>query len=133
MKFSTKQFSKTLIFVLSFFMLANTAWSGAYFRSDVYVTSTSASGSMLSARYSNDTRQYIGCSITVGSNPSGDYIYCTARNKSGSYFWCHTFGSVAENYKKALRTMNDYSSISLTKDSSGNCSSLSIENTSYYL
>lgn len=133
MKYATLKFGKTLIIAAMALLLSNTAWSGALYKYDVYVSSTSASGSMLDARFSYDRLQYIGCSLAVSTNSSGDYISCSARDKSGNSFWCYSYGSSAANFKKALKTINDQSVISMSRNSNATCRSLYIENSSFYL
>lgn len=133
MKYATLKFRRTLIIAASALLLSNAVWAGNIVKTEVYVTSTSASGSIRDARYSNDRLQHIGCSVSTATNSSEDYIYCSAKDKAGNSFWCHSIGSSAANFKKALKTVNDYSLISVHKNGDGTCSNLYIENSSFYL
>jgi hypothetical protein len=61
------------------------AWAGNVSLSQVVVESTYATGSMGGARYSSDSQQYIGCSI---SNTNGSAVVCSAMDKAGRVFTC---------------------------------------------
>src|SRR5262245_16627299 len=73
-------------------LLAHTAptWAGFKLNAEVFVGSNSASGSLTSARYSNDNQQYITCFTAAG----GTNALCTARDKTGAYLSCTTYNPI---------------------------------------
>jgi hypothetical protein len=76
-----------------------------------------ASGSMVGARYSVDTKQFIGCralvSYYVSSNGSSPQAVCFARDSAGNYLMCAngSFEATGLNSVEALHGMTDTSYI----------------------
>ena len=95
MKISKLNVKRTLISTGVALLMAQGAGAGTHYDARVYVSSYSASGNLFDARYSPDATQYIGCQLNVGANPSGDYLFCNARDASGKYFGCYVFGNSA--------------------------------------
>ena len=85
---------------------------------------TSASGSMVDARYSADNQQHIGCTIQVGRYDAAPSISCGARDTSGAYHYCY---SLNPRYVEAVQGMTDSSYISFERlNSSTACTNLMI-------
>lgn len=49
-------------------------------------TETHVNGSMVGARYSADSRQYIGCSLT-----SAPYVQCAAQDSANNFAYCYSY------------------------------------------
>lgn len=120
--------------VLGMTLLCNSlAWAGAksapevdirlIINPDTYV----ARGSMVGARYSNDTQQSIGCTYTVTSG--GEYVSCWAMDRLGRFFTC---SSTNPNLFTPVRTMTDSSFIQILRDK-GKCIEINIDNDSKFL
>lgn len=93
----------------------------------------SAIGSMVGARYSNDSTQYIGCSVFF--NPYGfesSALTCTAQDRTGKTFICYSFDGwnyhSEPRFVAVGRAMTNASRIAFESDGSGPCTSLWIEN-----
>lgn len=125
--------NKIFLIALLTLLMSHAGSAGHVARQEVYVSTAFATGNMFHARYSSDTTQYIGCRLNVNENPAGDYIYCTAEDENGVFFWCHAFNSIAPNFKRALSTLNDFSVISLYKNSDGTCSNIYVNGASYFI
>ena len=75
---------------LSMTLLSNTAptWAGTVVHGGVSIfqyssTETHVSGSMVGARYSADSRQYIGCSLDTTPR-----VQCAAQNSANNFAYC---------------------------------------------
>jgi len=99
-------------------LLSNAAptWAGKASTPGVRIGSNQvvqyASGSMVGARYSVDTKQYIGCTIQI--TPSGLGIGCEARDSAGTYAWCR--GSTDPKVKEMAQGMTSSSYIFFEAD-----------------
>jgi hypothetical protein len=113
-------------------LLVNTVptWAGEKDLPEVEVgpTGTYAGGSMVGARYSDDKKQYIGC--TAYMSWAGPWTSCFARDKTGTkYFLCN---SGDPKWHQVLQAMTDSSKLYMTSDS-GTCNYISVENKSSHL
>src|ERR1043165_3759838 len=85
-----------------------------------------ANGALGTARNSADSNEYLDCYATYGTGPAA---YCAARDAAGYVVGCFTSDP---NKVAALSSITSNSYISFSFDSSGTCTELAIENTSYY-
>jgi len=116
--------------VLGLAMFSNDipAWAGQRLLTEVTVGTSSASGTMLGARYSTDKQQYIGCWLY--ENRSEEFIGCAAQDKTGKSFICY---SRDPRWVTVVKAMTDSSYISVEGNFNGSCTSLTIENHSSHL
>lgn len=110
-------------------LLAHTAptWAGLKLNAEVFVGSNSASGSLTSARYSDDNQQYITCYTLAG----GTNVLCTAKNKTGASLSCVTYNPILVSRVSAI---TDSSLITFgVASNSQTCLTLYVNNSSYNL
>ena len=93
-------------------------WAGRVTTNPVKVgsnqTSRYASGSLVSARYSADNRQYIQCVAVAASN----YTVCSAMDSVGTYVGCQ---SGDPKFQEVVQAMTASSYIYFVADLNGNC------------
>jgi hypothetical protein len=94
---------------------------------EVTVGTDFARGSMVGARYSKDSTQYIACDFANGLGPS---VSCAARDKTGKRFYCNSFDP---RWATVVKAITDSSVISFGGSIGGACTSLVIENHSSHL
>jgi hypothetical protein len=125
----------TAVLGLALFAHSIPAWAGQQLLPEVTVGPTFARGSMVGARYSGDSQQYIGCWY-FDNNYSGS-VACWARDKTGNVFSCEQATSLNEPLAKVVRAITDSSYISFegARAETGirECFSLVIENHSSHL
>ena len=102
-------------------------------RKDAFVvvntTARTASGSMGSARQSSGSVQSIGCSVVL--SPDFDqWGTCIATNSAGTTATCAFSGN---SFWDILSALGDDAYITFKWDATGACTSLEIQNYSYYL
>jgi hypothetical protein len=92
-------------------------------------SSTYAGGSLVGARYSGDSVQYIGC--TAYMSWSGPWTSCYAKDKAGKYFLCN---SSDPKWHEVLQAMTDSSYLYITANAQyGTCTYISVDNSSTHL
>jgi hypothetical protein len=90
--------------------------------------SSSAMGQLNTARYSSDSYQYIGCSITISTST---YVQCAAQDANGNYLSCTTTNA---GYVAVAQAINETSLVAFGVSSGGStCSDLFVDNASYNL
>lgn len=115
-------------------LLANTAptWAGFKDLPEVEIgsTGTYASGSMAGARFSGDSKQYIGCTSVMSW--AGPWTSCFAQDKTATkYFLCN---SGDPKWLEVTQAMTDSSKLYLVSDSAfGTCKYISVDNSSSHL
>lgn len=116
--------------VMGLAMLLNSmpTWAGQRELPQVTVVSNGASGSMVGARYSNDSQQYIGCLFY--ETLIDKFVSCTARDRTGKTFTCSSYDP---RWVTVVKAISDSSYIGLVGSNNGTCTSLTIENHSRYL
>lgn len=117
-------------------LLATTVptWAGFVDTPEVYIGINGngvpyARGSMVGARYSADSLQFIGCKIVIasGSPPHPD-IECYASNSADERFFCRSFNP---NHIQAVQAMTDSSYIYVEEArDKGGCGAVSITDSS---
>ena len=102
----------------------------------VNTATRTASGSQGTARSSSDSQQRIGCSFALipaapgSSDPAQRQFSCFAATSTGLFVMCF-FPETATN-GDFLSVLAEDSFIRFTWDASGTCTSLRVENASYY-
>ncbi len=115
--------------------LAGTAaWAGAKTVVPVTISpsasTTWVSGTIGSARNSANTNETIGCALYAYSNVSApSSIQCYARNAAGTYISCTSTAPALVNAMSAI-TSDSY--ITFVVDTSGSCTHVYINNSSYF-
>ena len=96
-----------------------------------------ASGSLGSARNSSDSTQYIGCQATYYPNldpNSGSFssttYFCYARSSAGTTGACSV--PLSTDFVDIYAPIAEDSFLQFSWDAAGNCTSLRVENYSYY-
>ena len=118
-------------------LLTNTVptWAGSVSTPEVAIGGNQvyswASGSMVGARYSADSTQFVVCSISANSDFQSPTIRCDARDSAGNNAFCL---SLDPKHVQELEGMTDFSYISFVGNrANANCDSLRIFNYSYHL
>lgn len=129
MKMKLRKLIGTSMLGLALFSYGIPTWAGEVSLPQVFVgpvgAGSGAGGSMIGARYSADTLQFIGCQYI-----SGQFITCGARNRTGQSFFC---SSTQPHIAAAAKAITDSSRISIFANASGICDQLSVENESSHL
>ena len=122
-----------ILFLASLFV-GNAAFAGSVSNVQVYVYSSSsysrASGAIPAARFSNDSTQYIQCSLNgTGSRTN---VFCNARDRNGQYVSC---SSTNATHIEALGAMTESSYLYFNKNGTGSstCSTVKVYNSSFHL
>jgi hypothetical protein len=116
--------------VLGLALFANSipAWAGQKSLPEVTIGTYSASGSMMGARYSGDSKQFIGC---FHETAYGASVTCSAQDKTGKFFLCTKNDP---RWATVVKSITDSSVIYFEALSSGgSCNTLIIENFSSHL
>ena len=106
--------------VLGLTLLATTTptWAGRVTTNPVQIGSNQisryASGSLVSARYSADSRQYIQCVAVAATN----YTVCSAMDSAGNYVGCY---SGEPKFQEVVQAMTASSYIYFVADLKDNC------------
>ncbi|MGH8473079.1 MAG: hypothetical protein ACREVJ_11620, partial [Gammaproteobacteria bacterium] len=97
---------------------------------DNFSTYRAASGTTVGARYSSDSKQYIGCNLLKLAS-GGPGILCNAQDYAGRYRFCTGYAS---KWLAAAKAITDFSYIYFeSSKSNGNCLALRVDNGSHYL
>ena|SRR5262245_43992545 len=120
MKTYFQKLMATAVFGLALVSQSLPAWAGAVFRREVEVVPTAASGSMVAARYSGDSQQYIGCSFS-----SGSFITCLATDKTGRSFVC---SKNDPSWSPVVKAITDSSYLLFGTQDGVSCSALTVDN-----
>jgi len=127
MKTNLKKLIGTAVLGLTLFTHSLPTWAGYVQQQfiEVRIETNQASGSMVGARYSGDSQQYITC---TSHNPA---VTCSARDKTGRYLLCT---KIDPQWVAAVRTITDSSHISFAlAPGTQTCDSLTIKNGSRFL
>ena len=101
---------------------------------DVDLTNGLAQGDQVSARYTPDLVQYIGCGTRRFKLAAGGYFdsgFCQARDAANEQFTCTTTDS---GLLEAIHSSGDYGFITFSWDvATGECTRIGFSNQSFYL
>jgi hypothetical protein len=94
-------------------LLSSGAWAGQVDHPEVEVdlATLTASGSLVGARYSADSTQYLTCRVQVIAVDAAPYIVCEARDIQGTLLTCL---SGRLQYVDAVLGLNDYGYVAFT-------------------
>jgi hypothetical protein len=110
-------------------MAVQSANAGLHYSSPITVSGTAAWGQVRTARFSTDSKQFIGCAAYGAVNSSSTYVACSASDAAGHTLYCSTYNP---NYYvwQAAMSVNGTSSIIFNSDSHGNCIYVYVSNSS---
>jgi hypothetical protein len=128
MKANLQKLIGTALLGLALFSSSIPAWAGQKSLPEVTIGTNFARGSTAGARYSADSKQYIGCDFETANGPS---VTCSAQDKTGKYFVCFAYGNA--RWATVAKAITDFSYISLQGRGDGSCDSLTVDNSSSYL
>lgn len=92
-----------------------------------------AQGDMVTARFSDSEFTSIGCGYRFFDTGGGSYIeygFCQARDENDVYVFCSTFNP---DLLEAMRFENDYSFITFSWNSDGECNRIGFSTQSLYI
>jgi hypothetical protein len=124
MKANVQKLIGTAVLGLAMLLNGLPTWAGAKDTPEVTVAPNFAEGSMVGARYSADSQQYIGCSF---ENRSGPSVVCFAQDKTGKNYVCYKNDAT---WATAVKSINDFSFLRFGGTAIGSCDSLTVENSS---
>jgi hypothetical protein len=131
MKANLRKLIGSAVLGLAMFSNSVPAWAGQKLSREVEVGADFARGSMVTARFSPDGTQRIGCFFEANANPVGAGS-CSAVDKTGKSFSCYVGGDA--RWTTVVKAINDSSVIHFAANSNGgSCHTLIIENHSSYL
>jgi hypothetical protein len=81
------------------------------------------------SRASSDSNELISCNLFAG--PSSTYYYCLAIDAANNFKMCQLNGS--STMATALASITDFSWLFVRFDTSGNCTSIEVQNSSAYV
>jgi hypothetical protein len=110
-------------------LAVQSANAGLHYPVPIVVSNPVAYGSVHSARYSSDNRQFIGCAAYGSTSSSTTYVACSAQDASGHSLYCATYNPSYYVWQAAMH-VNDSSEIIFNVDSNYNCTYIYISNSS---
>ena len=115
--------------------LTTTAMGGLVqpFPVDVDLTGMIASGDMVTARYSDNATEFIGCGIRKISDGMGgvfEFGFCQAEDRDGDRKICN---STDPALLDAISSSGEYGFISYSWDATDTCTRIGFSNQSFYL
>lgn len=101
---------------------------------DVDLTNSIALGDQVSARYTADATQFIGCGMRRRALAGGGYFdngFCQAEDAKGEHIVCQTTDA---GLLEAIRSSGDYGFITFSWDAkTSECTRIGFSNQSFYL
>lgn len=127
---------KRLAIMMAAAMVATTAHAGLTQPAevDVDLVNGQALGDQVSARYSTNKTEYIGCGVRRRIAAGGGYFdngFCQAQDVAGEQFTCMTTDA---GLLEAIHASGDYGFITFAWDvATGDCTRIGFSNQSFYL
>lgn len=120
MKTNLNNIFRMVVLGMSLLTMAAPLWAGSVAIKRVSITNSptgrSAIGTMVGARYSTNSPEFIGCQ---SSNVSASTLtVCYAKDTAGQYLFC---GSNDAKFAEAVHAMTESSQISFGADLGGSC------------
>jgi len=111
--------------------LQSVATAGATFAQPITVGTNIGYGSMKSARFSANTKEFIGCGVygAINQGASTTYVTCSATDAAGRYVGCSTYAPAPQLVQAAL-AISATSQIIFQKDGASNCTYIYVNNNS---
>lgn len=100
---------------------------------DVDLTTNNANGDMVTARYSANDTEFIGCGIRKFDDGAGGataFGFCQAEDADGERGFCNTDN---EDLLDAISSSADFSFVTFSWDEDGRCTRIGFSNQSFYL
>ncbi len=100
---------------------------------DVDLTTRIANGDMVTARYSANDNEFIGCGIRKFDDGAGGataFGFCQAEDADGERGFCNTAN---EDLLDAISSSAAFSFVTFSWDEDGNCTRIGFSNQSFYL
>lgn len=100
---------------------------------DVDLTNMTANGDMVTARYSENATEFIGCGIRKISDGMGgifDFGFCQAEDRAGDHIICNTTDA---GLLDAISSSGEYGFITFSWDAMDQCTRIGFSNQSFYL
>ena len=97
------------------------------------LTGMIASGDMVTARYSTDPDEYIGCGIRIFSDGAGGttaFGFCQATDRDGDIAFCNTADA---GLLDAISSSAAFSFVTFSWDATDTCTRIGFSNQSFYL
>jgi hypothetical protein len=113
-------------------LAVQSANAGLHYPAPIVVSNPVAYGSVHSARFSADNKQFIGCAAYGATNSSSTYVACSAQDSSGHSLYCATYNPSYYVWQAAMH-VNESSDIIFNVDSHYNCTYIYIYNSSVNL
>jgi hypothetical protein len=113
----------------SILLTSTSAVAGSKTDFPVFIDDTrmAASGTLGSTRNTNETNSLLGCEVRSDNSGSGSYGFCSARNAAGLERVCSTSNP---ELVAAMRSLNSDSFVEFDWDSNGQCTFISVDNSS---
>ena len=93
-----------------------------------------ASGDMVSARFSENLTEYIGCGVRINSDPTFGFVlefaFCQAVSADGTAAFCSTEDPILVD---AVRSISDFSFLTFGFDENGTCRRIGNSTQSFYI
>ena len=100
---------------------------------DVDLTSMFAGGDMVTARYSDNATEFIGCGIRKISDGMGgtfDFGFCQAEDREGDRIICNSTDPAVLD---AISSSGDFGYVTFSWDATDTCTRIGFSNQSFYL
>ena len=116
-------------------LLSTAAFGGSVqpFPVDVDLTNLTASGDMVTARYSENDNEFIGCGIRIIQDGVGgvfSFGFCQAEDRDGERAFCNSQDAALLD---AISSSGDYGFITFSYDEDDVCTRIGFSNQSFYL
>ena len=100
---------------------------------DVDLTGMIASGDMVTARYSDNATEFIGCGIRKISDGAGgvfEFGFCQAEDRAGNRIICNSTDPAVLD---AISSSGDFGFVTFSWDAMDQCTRIGFSNQSFYL
>lgn len=121
---------KSAVFCAFFLAAAANAGSASNSPVVVYGGGTGVTGSLISARNSSDSTQYIECTSEASSVSNQAVAQCMARDAAGTSFSC---SSTDPKIIAVVQSISESSLVTVESDGNGKCLHVFVANSSRYL
>lgn len=110
--------------------IGSTAFAGAHYANPVYVATGIAYGQLHAARFSSNTKEFIGCAV-MGNTTSTTttYVSCSASDASGKSVYCSKYNP-SYQLIQAAQAANEASYIIFNLNSNYECTYVYVSNNS---
>ena len=114
---------------LAAILAVQSANAGLHYSSSITVSGTVAYGQVRAARFSGDSKQFIGCAAYGAVSTYSTYVACSASDSAGHVLYCSTYNPNFYVWQ-AAQSVNEASTIIINADTHGNCTYVYVSNSS---